>query len=543
MNSKNFNYLIALIIGMVIFTLPGLMMLPFSINYFDEPYQILNAIEWKYSVYSPFSSLLANAYGNIVGWEYLNFRYLWLSLTFITILTSSIYALINFPHKKPVILISWFCMLFSTIFKSDINLYGWDNWSNLFVMFSLLICISIFNKCNISKIIILGLFSGITALMRLPNLVIIPIYCIIFLFIKIIYLKSFPIRRFFVLYLFSSILTLILVLSLLYGNMSTYFQYIQDNPVGAHSPNELAKQTLSSLFYIFRFLILISILFIINIFANKILKQKPLFLNIVSFLIFILHFLLLIPFKRQTLGNIIEDSISFVLLSVFIIIKYASTVTIIQKDIIRPYAIIILLSGLIPAIGSNWGIFKYMSWPLLPLLLPLIVPIRNLYVSKFAKLISISLICFAVYGWWRPTYADDNFKDLNYQFKSGMLKGMRTSYNRGSSIDEIISRANLYIEAGYEIIPLRAGNDYIWEYIFMKRNELYRHKFNEWYAFNDENYISYILNHTNANQIILYLQWPKIEDNEVTLMFRRLNEEMDCLYEGRGYSIYKPRFQ
>lgn len=85
------KWTIMLIGGILVALIPGIFLAPYGINFFDEPYQILNAYDWKNAVYSPLSAFLTHFWGCALDWRCLSFRYLHLILILMSVFISSIY--------------------------------------------------------------------------------------------------------------------------------------------------------------------------------------------------------------------------------------------------------------------------------------------------------------------------------------------------------------------------------------------------------------------------------------------------------------------
>lgn len=107
-----------MMMGMLIAALPGIFLSSYSINGCDEPYQIINAMDWENAVFSPLSSWLANKFGHLVSWKYLSFRYLSVFLNFIGIFISSIYSIFVSKRKKLVTVSAIITTLLALSFKN-----------------------------------------------------------------------------------------------------------------------------------------------------------------------------------------------------------------------------------------------------------------------------------------------------------------------------------------------------------------------------------------------------------------------------------------
>lgn len=170
----NNKYQLYLFLGLLIAAVPGFLTDPYSINFFDEPYQILNALEWKNAVYSPLASWLGHLFGDMVEWKYIAFRYLASSLHLAAMFVCGFFALNISKYPKLTIAVASLATLFMLLDHSDQYLYNWDSWTAPVVSITVVTLLSyIFRPCN-HKIFILSLTAAVATLLRLPNACIIP---------------------------------------------------------------------------------------------------------------------------------------------------------------------------------------------------------------------------------------------------------------------------------------------------------------------------------------------------------------------------------
>lgn len=520
--------------------IPGILISPFSINFFDEPYQILNAYDWKNAVYSPLSAFFGNVFGTLTDWKYLAFRYLLIFLIAFSIYIAGAFSLHQSQKKRFILLISSLSAYFATAFKSDINIYGWDHWTIPLVIGCTVTLLSIQNTWRYYKIILLGFLSAMTVMMRLPNVVMIPM-CVILLCLYSIKMGNKQ-RLWISLLIFLTVTTLscLIIIMLLYGSVSDYLDTFRQNPVGAHSVERLLRPLFISFLSVLRFLALMLAGYSILYLAYRKLKNSSL-QKMVIVLVGFCFFILLIPLRRKVLGNVIDMGIAFTLSGIlWIFVKGIK-----KKDFKWIWlAVTLFIMCNILVVGSNWGCYKFIVWAAIPLLAlgcdgKSGLPIKSKPVKWYSCLVGFSLFAYSIFGYTRPTFDDVSINEMNYRFSNNsVLEGMYTSKTRGNRIDEILQRIRPYEELGYEILPLRKGNEYIWEYLMLEPNRFQRHKFDNWDAFNDPEYVNCVVEeamHSKGRLIILYL---RNEENSQDLMFRTLNDNLKREGEGSFFVIF-----
>lgn len=235
------------------------------------------------------------------------------------------------------------------------------------------------------------------------------------------------------------------------------------------------------------------------------------------------------------MGNVIEASIGLSLLGIGILMWRALKLK--DKRTLM-FALALFLLSIIPSIGSNWGFIKYLAWPVIPIIFTYLSTHISRAMKIFAIVYGVALSGFSIYAFQRPTFSDDNLNKLTFKLNCGVLEGMYTTPEKGMHIQKAYEDAMNWIGKGYEPIVLKPGNDYLWEYLFLKPNLLQKHRFNEWFAFNNQEYIEAIIKRAKREHgaMVMYMQW-KEEDNP-TKMWKQLNKEFTCVLDKEGYSFY-----
>ena len=533
---ENLKYGLLLTVGTILAVIPGVLLAPFSIHFFDEPYQILNAYDWTNSVYSPLSAFLGNIFGNLFSWKYLSFRYLMIILTSLSVYMTSLYAVVHSQRKALLCIIGIFACYFSTVFKSDINIYGWDNWSALFTTAVILLMVDLLHKFNYTKIIFIGILSGITVLLRLPNLCIV-FFCMVLMIFY--YARSKPPRKILAiesLYIFTAALTILILTVCLYGSISGYLHVFKENPIGAHSINRIIKPLIVSVLSIIRFAIIMLMGYFAIFLGVK--KTKKQWLKvIISIGVSLCLLILLFPLRRQVLGNVVEMAISIAIISIILLFIKAYR----HKNYnMFLFSLTIFILGCVVLTGSNWGFFKFIAWPVIPLLLMKVSGYWTKSIKYYCLSIGAAYFIFSFICISRPTFFDGNLNELNYRFSQGVLEGMYTTQQRGKFIDEVCKETSTYKENGYEIFPLRNWNDYLWEYIYTHRNPYQRHNFDTNDSFNQKEYVMSVQNRIEtANTPILFLYMH--QDSIPSRMYDMLSKKTIKVKDGEEYSIFKTR--
>lgn len=542
------KYQLYLFLGLLIAAVPGFLTDPYSINFFDEPYQILNALEWKNAVYSPLASWLGHLLGNMVEWKYVAFRYLASSLHLAAMFVCGFFALNFSKYPKLTIIVASLATLFMLLDHSDQYLYNWDSWSAPVVSIAIVTLLSyIFRPCNY-KIFILSLTAAVATLLRLPNASIIPL--LMALLAVILYIKKQPLRKIIaipVIFLSITLLILWLIFICMYGSIDGYLQFLNQNEVNDHSLNHV-------IIPFFKQFIFAGCFSVLTYFAYKLLslpKLKGICYGAVFIVITVFLYIALTYTTGEAFGSDKQAILGINLLIIAILSLHAYK----RYDYIRMAAVISLfLLTAVPAVGSNGGYMKALAWPVLPILVSYGTETK---ISTSLKSISIAWIlaflAFCITRFYSKSFFDESLVSQDFKFKETgtVLDGMHTDAKRGELLLELNRQLKPYIEKGYRIIPLRYGNKYMWEYMTLTWNKYQRHKFSNLEAFDDEEYVHSIENdlHTSQSPCLIVYMYPSgelvyspeySESNPVedTAMLDMLGRNASCVLTTANYSLW-----
>lgn len=523
---------ILMTLGMLIAALPGFFLSSYSINVVDEPYQIVNAMDWQNAVYSPLSCWLANKFGHLVSWKYLSFRYLSVSLNFMGIFIPAIYTLHASKRKKLVTISAIITTLLALSFKNITHYYGWDNWTTCCMSFSIVLFISLIQKFTWCKLIGLGVAIALTSLMRIPN-----ISTVVFSIIVLAYSdlnKRVCVYRI-TIFVSVFIISLLVVLKLLYGDIAIYFEAFSVNKIADHSIGHVIKPLVLRFFLAVMYACFLSLSYWYLKFIHRFNIRSRVWLYL---LLLVALSISILPSRGFTFGMGPAFCLGLVLLSLFILIRQSKFQR--NRRLFLVVSVLFLFS-LGAGVGSNGGYSKALIWPLFPLIIWLFgYKFRGVMKELFISC-AISYCVFSVIGITNYNFLDEKLSRLTFTFKDEdtVLNGMRTNPERGEFIMRIYKDSKPFLINGYTPIVLKQGNDYIYEYIMMSPNKYQRHTFSNWWAFWDKKYVNSIQKEIkNSKQpiFVLYRQW--IDPENITPMLKMLQENTKCVVNEPGYSIW-----
>ena len=531
------QWILWLTVVVCIAAIPGIFFSPFSIHFFDEPYQILNAIDWKNSVYSPLSAWFGNVFGNLAGWNFVGFRYLTLFLILTPIYFSGVYVLQRIRNKRAVLLICGLCVYLSSIFRASFNIYGWDCWTTFFVTLTLLSTLSYFRCQSYPKVILIGVLSGFTVLLRLPNITVVVFEIVILLSIGMID-QDIRRRRTFghlIIYLISVIATILIALSFLYGSVAHFYLQFEANHINSHPLPDIVLAFIEGLRNDIFFVLVFWVSYLVY---KYVCSNSPRAATkwILGAFITCLFLALIVSGSPEYLFNVntfMAAGVTFTLLSI-LFIKWDYD----RKRKIMACVILFLLCC-VPAIGSNNGYAKILTFPAVPVLYMVIEPALKRGMKEVGEMVAIALVMYSFIGPLRHTFWDGGYPELTYRVDGGVLDGVRTTPERGAFLQKVYDRVQTFANEGYEIIPVRRGDDYIWEYMWMRPNRFQRHTFNSPGMLNDVKYVGAMMEDIRKSHqpvLVLLIRDPEFE--EATLMQDTLDKEMRIVEGNKNYKLY-----
>lgn len=508
----------------------------FGIFFGDEPYQILNSMDFRTTPLAPLSCYLGGIYGNITNWSWLSFRYLGFALNVISILIGGFYMLWRTRDLVKTIAVVDLAVIFSGLFQTADALYGWDRWTIMSLMLTL-VSFLFYLKLRVRwLLVVLGGFTAVAGLCRLPNYVAIVAVIIILMLSRrdewTERLKSSLI------YSVSVCVFSALLLSALYGSLSPYISSFSDNMMGAHGLKALMSGYLSVLPVLICYIMVIWSGYHLFSVSSKYKRGKRVvvFFSVIIVL-YVFYYALLLDRHDGLLTNVLyyKNALIFVLIGAGIIWRAKGGFLCDQTDLLSLFAVALI--AVVPSVGSNGGFIKIMALPVLPVAISFLIPYLNAKTNIFAATTALALLLYSWNGSRNATFSDVGIKDATCVLDYGVLSGMRTSQGNGDKLCRVIGDVAPRQCNGDKIIVLRRGDEYIWEYVFGSRNPHIRHEWSVRDHYNNDGFTDkFIAEVTACQQPITLLSWADISHPRL----QRFIESNFTLSVNRGeYKIYE----
>jgi hypothetical protein len=418
-------------------------------------------------------------------------------------------------------------MLVSSLFYVSQNLYGWDSWVLPSVVLSIIALIEYYRKKQLWIVLILGALTAVAGLCRLPSYMM-YFFIVYFLFT---YKKGQATLRnrinVIILYTAACAVSTTLILAIIYGNPLEFKTSLDNNMFrGDHGFILIARFFIQTFLYVCICAMVIACSYYLLLKRNW---SQKLLVVLGCLYLAVANYLLLRGQQIHDNSNVQSFEIAFILVTMYVI-YYNSF----NKSIARILVSIGLLSC-VPFIGSNTGVVKAVTLPVIPILY---VYGRQYFLLKdkiFAGLCFITLLSYSYIAIRNFSYCDAGAIKCKFEFREGLAKGIWVTQENGDSITRVVNDFRPYCESNHTVI-LRNGPEYIYEYLLNSRND----------------YLKQIFCGANDDDV-KYVAWAKSEiennvDNVAILRFgdcdrpsrmtEMLNEYCTKSKIGDGYTIY-----
>lgn len=527
--------------SLLIFTLcclPAFLKIGVGAFSFDEPYQILNGLNYRSMPVAPLSAYLTNILGEVFNWKWLYFRTFALSVNVLCILGSGLFLLWYVRNYFLFLAVTSVSLLVGTLFPEAHNLYGWDTWTELLLIFSLILILKnlldgTFLRYNL--IIILGILSALIILVRIPNILVCAVILLIIVFFPSTKDKKLQNHKLglCLIYASSIVVSGFVFLSLLYGSPSQYLHELTSRAVGAHGTSALIGSiyigilnTIPIIFFFWGCYLTIRYCIKNN--------RKFLALIVLIALCWCIRYEL---YESHTIffQNVKRYEAAFWFFIAFLILYY-NRCHILSKNWIAVITVVCFAS--IPFIGSNTELNKTLVWSTAPLLCCFLAPYFTKALRCLCYIFVIAVLIYAYRGLQMSSYGDEGLNNATQRFERGHFEGIVTTKSKWKYVNEFINDMNKY--SGSEIIVISRMNDYIYDYSVLSRNDFSASMLDNEKYYDDPAYVEWLNKGIDKDRgdkkLIIAYFYPfannngsqNKEDNAITkLLDSKLNREVE----------------
>lgn len=484
----------------------------FGLDFTDSFYHLNQALDPADEVYLyPFflSSIIVKGIVEMVGPEIINLRFINSTLVYFSLLFPFLVNNAKIFKPKNLYLISLILILFAPF---NVNILGYDSLSIFILSIIFSVTVLYFRKPRSYLLLILSILSAAAILIRIPNVLVVPI-----LLISIGLTRKNDLGAFSGKMIANLLGYLILTLFLLFIVYTWYYHKIEDffnasANATSHNFRILIKNYFIDGIHIISFILLI----LGGYFLMK--NKKNHFPNVVIFgLVGIFFFLFILLFVAFT--NYFKNYSFFVTsISVSLILMQVLQNKRRRSDSKNPVLFLFLIFLLINPFGSNTGLLKA---TFLVVLLPFVLSYVNFKMNGYWLLIFFILIPFSILENFYKTYEDQGILHLDQRLENEVLYPVKTTSRRSEFLKGVDMEVKQLKEKNIPVF-FYGDKSHIFHYLYpdsdLNINSFYQ-------PLEDMTYYPHIKKVINDNEnaaIILVGSYPEIDSNAHSVLETRL---------------------
>lgn len=423
--TRNLTYKFFSVIVLILGVVSPFYLMRYGINFSDEPYQIMSAMDYSQNPSTILSAYLYNLIGQCCDFSLLSMRAITVIISIITLLIPLLYFYNKRRNIWDTLCVGGIALFLMSAIQQKTILVGWDILSNLFIALSTIILLYIVEaKRLVAGYLLLGFFVALAIMSRIPNVVLIPIVlCVICINSEAINNKLKDVISFVI----SMCVTMLFVIIYLYGDINSYIIAWQEWGVSnGHDFLDLLKIYLKDIVpYIclmgIIIMIYLSLYYLKQIRGNlKYTKVKYLVMAFWSSL------LLLILYQYESLNIVTSNIYTSIYILIALYILYKNQIGENSKTI-KKILFVVFLCSLVSAIGSNTGWFKVAHIPSIICLLTLFLPYVTKTIKDTLTILLVALFLFLPYSKIRESFFDKGLSKTTAQLSVPYLNGIYTT--------------------------------------------------------------------------------------------------------------------
>lgn len=473
-------------------TIPGYVLIKYGIHFSDEPYQILNAMDYRESPFSSLASFLYGIFGEITGFSWLAFRYLALTLANLSIFVAGIYLYSSSGKPLWSGAVTAVALLLSGLSRMLYNLFGWDCISTLLIVLTLMPTLAYIRKSSpATAVAVAGALTALAILARLPNAAVIVAVSVIIIFGAPATPQRGRLRAampFLATYISAVLIVSAAVVTLLFGSPAAFVDSVAHNILTQHS--------LKSLLVLYavdgsRVVMIIATMWVVIRTTDRMADahlpwpiKAAIFIVIGLILFILLHFhSSFVSTSYYAEGLLIAVTVRAVYPSGHSANYRARALT----------AVAVVMFGFAAAAGSNIGVRKFLSWPLLPISVALLMQTCTLRrIALYGAITLLPLLAQAGVECQRESFLDAGPDKATVRIESGAAKGLYTTSWNEARLNEITG-ARESLPPGTRTVVLGENPwRFLYEYFFAGRSTFAPHEWRNTSLLDSDSYMKWV---------------------------------------------------
>lgn len=307
----------------------------------------------------------------------------------------------------------------------NVNILGYDTLSIFFLSLIFTISIDHVKNPKFLKLLFLSFLCAVAVLVRLPNILVLPIILLWFLFFKKAFPKTSLYRWQAVIFLLLPLLGIAVAYALYYRSWNSFVS--ASSNTNSHVFIELLQNYFRDGIQLFFYLIFILIsYFLFSRLWERISKIFTYLLLIVVLLLFMSYYLLPTKYVFNYSVFIFAVALTYTIIQIFYWKKQSE----LQLQVFALYFLFLFIN----LFGSNTGLLKGYS---LFVLFPFVFGIGNSVGKNYWSILLLVLIPFSFINKFFGIYEDKNLFSLNAVPGHELLIPIRTCKSRGQYLDAV----------------------------------------------------------------------------------------------------------
>lgn len=472
----------ALVAVVVIAALPSVWLSRYGVNFGDEPYQIMNGMDYRNAPMAPLSNWLAGFYGEMTGWSWLGFRYLAVALNVVSVIMGALYMYRKSGRWALSAAVGFVGAFFISLVQNASALYGWDRWTVFGLMPCVLTMLSYIDRPALWKAALLGCLSAVLGLFRVPNYAIVAMVPFVMLLIGYKGCEwersKWDFKRVALsvaIYLAVTALTSVGLLRMLYGGVGEWLAYFESNYMGNHEAWVVA---ISILYQLPMFMTTVAVMWLyyhLLVVADgygRWMSRAALVVSLAG-----LWYLLRSEFDRLQWMPLVYASGLVLLASGCVVWNNRGELW--RGPVVRVATVLLL--ACVPIVGSNTGVLKMLSWPALPVVFVYLLPYFTRRIAVYSAVAVVALSCYAYSGVRNATFGDSGIKETTERLECGVASGLYTHKERAELLESLYRDFSPYAnDSAYRTVVVRRDVNFCAEYLFGCRSSFNAHRWDLW---------------------------------------------------------------
>lgn len=502
--SKGVRYTLLIVFSVILLMgiLNGYRMCAYGMNFSDEPYHILNAMDYKNAPLTVLNALIGHAFGNIFGWNYISFKYFAWTLDLLSIFIAG--GFLFYKTRTTVLSLGVTACLvaFESVSRLIFNLYGWDPMVAL--VLTIILCLTLHYHDRPSKmlLVVISILAALAVMVKVTNIALLPIISVFLIW------KHRSLRQAII---FSAIMIVAWAVGIfmIYHSFSQFFYYLHANMNNGHG--SLIGVLVQHFYYAFYVLPYIAYFLIMYYIVGRYYSSRV-SVNVLGALALIVCNYFTLHTHFIIYGNSYCSLISALGISVVLVAVRYNVMT----------GLLILAIGVTAHFGSNQSFSKFLFAPAILVSLIYIVTQKN--IKSVLLICFILLINMCIFRYER--LHEGTFPDYGIQYLTETTRGIDkldgnyTTTEKAKQINQAYQIAN----GKRTFVVGDTINKYIYEYMFENINPYNRQAYGNSGYYQKQQYVDSVSSHiARAPHGMQYLY---LSNDTTTLMYGMLHEKM-----------------